>query len=171
MENYNKNDYLQKDEEYGFDLISVERVKKNKKLYIHIHYVNEETVDDSIFTLEYYSRGLFKDIKRHKEIQNAIKGKNIIDAIASIINQNNHLLYNFQLKELVKSLPESLIMDDNAMRDLLSKLQKDNKELLVTIGNQINDERAWFLEEKNKDIEAKKKFDQDYKIITEEFGL
>ena len=57
-------------DKYGFILYDTERERQHGKLYSHMHYGNEKTLEDVIISRHYAHKGLLKDLAKHKEIEN-----------------------------------------------------------------------------------------------------
>lgn len=139
MDIFNTKGYLQDDEKYGFSLMRFIRKRKSGKLYIDIDYYNHHIDESATFTLAYASKGVFKDIKKHKEIEDAMKELDVIEGLAFVVNERHK--NQVSLTEPIQSLPKSLITNEEAEKNLIDILQEQNKELVDIIAKEINMKR------------------------------
>ena len=164
-----------KTDKYGFILYATERNNENAKKQLDLRYANEITKEDVTFTHEFVSKGLFKTLKKYKELENKFRDYNIVQGIALIINSRYGYMRRFNDEKLESDIldyiPNSLILDNNAIKELLSNLRQENKHLIVYIGDYIKDRRKRLEKEKLIDLEENKEIYDKYDQIKEEFGL
>lgn len=162
-------------DKYGFILYDTERNNKNAKRQLDLRYANEITKEDVTFTHEFVSKGLFKMLKQYKELENKFRDYNIVQGIALIINFRYGYIRRFNDEELESDIldyiPNSLILDNNAVKELLSNLRQENKHLIVYISDYIKDTRKRLEKEKQIDLEENKEIYDKYDQIKKEFGL
>ena len=164
--------YLEKDK-YGFYIYDLTR-KEHGMRHLDIHYANEETKEDVIFTYEFASKGLFKTLTKYKKFEGKFRGYNIIQSIAFIINQSSYAWMrkfdndDFQ-EDMLDYIPNSLITNKVAMQELLSNLNPSNKHLIVYVGEYIKDRRKRIEEEKQAYLEENKEIFDKYDQLKEEF--
>ena len=162
-------------DKYGFILYDTQRNNKNAKRQLDLRYANEITKEDVTFRHEFVSKGLFKTLKKYKELENKFRDYNIVQGIALIINYRYGYMRRFNDEELESDIldyiPNSLILDNNAIKELLSNLRQENKHLIVYISDYVKERRNNIEEEKQIDLEENKEIYDKYDQIKEELGL
>lgn len=162
---------------YGFEIDSMSRNKlTNKKCELDISYYSDSTSECATFTYEFASKGLFKRLTKYKEIENKLRNYRMCEAIAFIINSSNYgMMRRFNGESLetdfLDNIPNSLIINDEAMRELLVNLNPGNKHLIVYVGEYIKDRRKRIEEEKQAYMEENKEIFDKYDQIKEKFNL
>ena len=146
----------------------------NKKCELDISYYNDSTSECATFTYEFVSKGLFKKLTKYKEIENKLRNYRMCEAIAFIINSSNYgVMRRFNGESLERdfldNIPNSLILNDEAMRELLVHLNPGNKHLVVYVGDYIKERRKRIEEEQKADLEANKETYDKYDQLKEEF--
>lgn len=162
-------------DKYGFILYDTEREKKHGKLYSHMHYGNEKTLEDVIISDHYAHKGLLKDIAKHKEIVNKFNNMNIVEGYAYIITQKYGFMRDFNgnsvIISIIRSIPSSIAVNDEAIKELLLNLPQQNKHLIVFVGEQIKSLRKAIKEREDSEKELNKQVFEDYENLKQEFGL
>ena len=124
-------------------------------LEVKICYVNNSKEDEVCFELpkQFKSSGLIKNINKQKRIVTYFKEKTITEAIAFVINSEYGYMENFtcqyDLIGLIEQIPEDLIMNNEAIKELLKNLPQDNECLLSFISNKIKEKRHYIMEKQN----------------------
>lgn len=160
---------------YGFVIDSMSRNRlTNKKCELDISYYSDSTSELATFTYEFASKGLFKRLTKYKEIENKLINFRMCEAIAFIINSSNYgVMRRFNGESLERdfldNIPNSLILNDEAMRELLVHLNPGNKHLVVYVGDYIQKIRKQIEEEQQADLEANKETYDKYDQLKEEF--
>ena len=160
---------------YGFEIDSISRNRlTDKKCELDISYYSDGTSECATFTYEFASKGLFKKLTKYKEIENKLINYRMCEAIAFIINSSRYgIMRRFNGESLetdfLDNIPNSLILNDEAMRELLRHLNPGNKHLIVYVGEYIKERRKQIEEEKEAYLEANKETFDKYEQIKEEF--
>ena len=159
---------------YGFSIDEFERKNKLDRHVLYVYYVNENSNKWYGFTHEFNSKGLFKTLSKYKELENKFKNSNICQGIAFIINSSRYgwmrRFYDEEFQEdILDDIPDSLILSDNAMQELLSNLNQENKHLVVFVAEYIKDRRKEIEENKQQDFLANKETYDKYEEIKQKF--
>ena len=157
-------------DKYGYTLECITKDIKDKRLYLHAYYSNSDNMSDAIITTRFANKGFIHNQTRKIEIENILKNKNIIEAYSYfLIERYSHLKYfTASLDEFLHDIPEQLILNHAAMKELLSSIPKYNSYLLVCVGQKINEIRRE-IEAKNKQKDVN--LDVQVKQIKTEFDL
>ncbi len=162
-------------DEYGFILYDTDREKGNGKQYSHMHYGNEKTLEDVIISHRYAHHGLLKDIAKHKEIVSKFNNMNIVEAYAYIITQQYGFMRDFKgaahLISIVSEIPNSIIVNNEAVKELLLNLPQQNKFLIAHVGKLIKEKRQQIKKREDSEKELNKQVYEDYENLKEEFNL
>ncbi|MBR4998951.1 MAG: hypothetical protein IKY10_03630 [Clostridia bacterium] len=160
---------------YGFILYNTERERKYKKLYTTMHYGNEKTLEEASITHHYAHHGLLKDLAKHKELVNKYKSMNIVEGYAYIITQRYGVMRDFNgnldIIDIIKSIPATIVLNDEAVKELLLNLPQQNKHLIVFVGDQIKSLRKFIKEREESEKELNKQVFEDYETLKQEFNL
>lgn len=160
-------------DKYGFILYDTERERQHGKLYSHMHYGNEKTLEDVIISLHYAHKGLLKDIAKHKELVKKFQSMNIVEAYAYTISQTYGFMRDFErtvgLISIVGEMPNSIIVNNEAIKELLLNLPQQNKFLIAHVGNLIKEKRQQIKKREDSEKELNKKVFEDYDKLKEEF--
>ena len=163
-------------DKYGFVLYKAEREILSRKLYSTMYYGNEETLEEASISHQYAHHGLLKNITNHKKLVNKYKNMNIVEGYAYIITQKYGFIkdfdYDTNLWSIIRSIPASIILNDEAVKELLLNLPQLNKHLIVYVGEQIKSLRKAIKDREHSEKEFNKQVFEDYeKLIKQEFGL
>ncbi len=162
-----------KADKYGFYLYDTSRETHGMR-HLDLHYANEQSNEDVIFTYAFASKGLFKTLTKYKELEHKFRDYNIVQGIAFIVNSSRYgWMRRFNEESLetdfLDNIPDSLITNDVAMQELLSNLNQANKHLVVYVGDYIKERRKQIEEEKQAYLEANKETFDKYDQLKEEF--
>lgn len=161
---------------YGFDIDSIIRTRKENKCQVNINYYCEGTSETASFTYEFNNKGIFKNLAKFKEIEKKFKDNRICKTIGFLINYSRygymHYFDNEEFDEdILDDIPNSLILNNEAMRELLVNLNPGNKHLIVYVGEYIKDRRKRIEKEKQAYMEENKEIFDKYDQLKEEFNL
>ena len=100
---------------------------------------------------------------------------NIVEAFAYVITQQYGIIRDFtdnnSLFSIVSEIPNSLILNNDAIKELLSNLPQYNKHLIVHVGGLINEKRKAIKAREDNEEELNKQVYEDYENLKDEFGL
>lgn len=161
---------------YGFSIDEIERKNKLDRHVLYIYYVSENLDKCFGFTHEFKSKGFFKTLSKYKELENKFRNSNICEGIAFIINSSRYgwmrRFYDEEFEsDILDDIPDSLILNDKAMQELLSNLNQENKHLVVFVAEYIKDRRKDIEEEKQAYLEENKEVFDKYDQLKEEFDF
>ena len=162
-------------DKYGFAVESSTRKTKNSHLYVDVYYTcNNNQFEYLELTFEYVKRNPIKDRARQRETEEFCRATNISIAIANAINRRYGMLRQMfpeSLDELIDEIPDSLVKNNEAMKELLLTITDSNKQLLLYVGEKIKAKREKLKQEelasRLEDETSIRKFEE----IKEEFGL
>ena len=164
-------------DKYGYGVKSSSRCKYNSELKVFIHYVSSFKKEKECFVLsvECKNSNLIKNIIQQKEIEKLMKSMTIIESIAYVISNKYGYMQNYageyDLIELIDKIPEDIIINNEAIKELLQNLPQDNKFILFFVANKIKGRRS-YLEEQKKIKEAKKnEINKEYETVIQELNL
>ena len=164
-----------KTDKYGFILYDTQREKKNGRLYSSMHYGNEKTLEDVIILHHFAHKSIFKDIINHKELVKKFQLMSIVEAYAYTISQTYGFMREFEgtvgLTSLICEIPNSIILNDEAVKELLLNLPQQNKFLITHVGKEIKYKRELIKKREDSEKELNKQVFEDYKNLKEEFGI
>lgn len=162
-------------DKYGFILYDTQREKKNGRLYSSMHYGNEKTLEDVILLLRYAHKGMLKDIAKHKELVEKFKQMNIVEGYAYLITQQYGIMRDFNgnndILSIIRSIPSSIAMNDEAVKELLLNLPQQNKHIIAFVGEQIKSLRKAIKAREDSEKKLNKQVYEDYEKLKEEFNL
>lgn len=161
---------------YGFEIDSIIRTRKENKCQVNINYYCDGTSETACFTYEFKNKGIFKNLAKFKEIENKFNDYRICQTIGFLINSSRygymHYFDNEEFEEdLLDEIPNSLILNNEAMRELLVNLNPGNKHLIVYVGDYIKERRKRIEEEKQAYLEENKDVFDKYDQLKEEYNL
>jgi len=159
-------------DKYNFALTEFSTKRKNSKICISAYYTNNKEYEDPCFTISIPCKGLLKDRTTILLIKTALEEKNILDGFIYLmhIKFGSVFIPTSEGEELIESLPDSIILDDSAVKQILHQFDSTDKSL-VALANRIRYRKTEILEQidekKNRDAQLKK----DAEKIKKEFGL
>ena len=159
-------------DQYGFALTELTFNRKNSKMFVSAYYSNNNTMEDADFTISIPCKGLFKDKAKILSIKSNLENKNIVEAFIFLMNTKFGPIFipTSEGTELIESLPDSIILDDNVVKQILSAFN-DTPKSLVNLANQIEWRREDVIS-KRKDLqEEKEKIEKRAEDIRNKFGL
>lgn len=134
-------------DKYGFAICDSYRTTKTIGTCVNICYENRKTLEEASICYPYQSTGLLKGVSQYMEIEKQFYQMNIIEAFAHTIKtrygHKDDFEENSDLFDILLDIPDSLIMSDDAMMDLLSKVPQSNKVLLVYVMQKIKQRRTY----------------------------
>ena len=159
---------------YGFTIEQFARKNRLDRHVLYIYYISENSDKWFGFTHEFKSKSIFKTLSKYKELENKFRNLNICQGIAFIINSSRYgWMRKFNDEEfeedILDDIPDSLILNDEATKELLSSLNQENKHLIVFVAEYIKERRKEIEEEKQADLEANKETYDKYDKLKEEF--
>ena len=161
---------------YGFSLDEFERKNKLDRHVLYIYYVSENLDKCFGFTHEFKSKGIFKTLSEYKKLENQFRNSNICQCIAFIINSSRYgwmrRFYDEEFEsDILDDIPDSLILNDKAMQELLSNLNQENKHLVVYVAEYVKNRKKGIEENKQLDFNTNKETYEKYEAIKQEFGF
>ena len=162
-------------DKYGFILYDTKRERNIGKIYSSMHYGNEKTLEDVIILHHYAHKGLLKDITKHKELVKKFQNMSIVEAYAYTIAQTYGFMRDFKgtvgLSSIIFEIPNSIILNDEAVKDLLLNLPQQNKFLIVHVAQEIKAKRKELKKREDSEKELNKQVYEDYEKLKEDFNL
>jgi len=158
-------------DKYGYAQTGIVNRRTGKKLISTVTYENEEIMVD--FDMIFANKGTIGNIANIKKFKEMVEGKNIVEAFTSILVEKFSYASNLtlSLQSYFESLPEDILMNDEAVKEILSGIPKDDYQLLIAVANRIKfnreDVKARNTEKKSKNAQIKQQAEQ----IRKEFGL
>lgn len=130
-------------DKYGYRLKNIrQRNFDYNRYFIDVEFLSSDNNIDTV-TIKQYSRNLISALITTRKIKKELQGKNIIECISFLIIDKyqfatyfSHNFYNF-----LSSIPEDLLMNDEAIKELLNSLPEHNKELYIEVANYIKNKR------------------------------
>ena len=166
-----KNNDLNYDK-YGFSIVSSSRGTKNLHLYVNLYYENYEKHED--FTLTFDLKKGYNLANRAKErfILRTYNNKSIVTAIADSIKHNYGIYIQKYpaIGELIDEIPASLILNEDAIKELLSSLEH-NQNLFIYVANEIKRRKTELKEKGDAKKLEEKLTNEKFNQLKEEFGL
>lgn len=161
-------------DKYGYAVVSSTRRLDKNKLYVDITYSSKnENEPDFILRTINKKQSFLKNIQTEKNIESYLKHKSIAVGIAKVINDRFGYMRFFsdsELNDFIKTLPQSLIMNNEAIRELLWDLP-NNEHLIVCVADLIKERRKEIKEEQEAYLQANEHIFKKYEEIKQEFGL
>ena len=166
-----KKELLQYDK-YGFALTDVTTERKNSKIYVSAYYNSNTTYEDPNFTISIPHKGLLKDRATILSIKSALKEKNILDGFIYLMHIRFDSIYLpiSEGEELIDSLPNSIILDESAVKQILHEFASTAKSL-VSLANKIRYRKTEILEDIEQEKTKTEQLKKDVEKVKKEFGL
>ena len=159
-------------DKYGFALTEFSTSRKNSKIYVSAYYSNNNTMEDADFTISIPKKGLLQDKSKIMAIKSVLEEKNIIDGFTFLMGVKFGSIFMpiSEGQELVESLPDSIILDDDAVKQILSAFDNTPKSL-VSLANLIELRRTVILDRIDYSQKEKERLEKDAEDIRNKFGL
>lgn len=139
----------QKIDKFGYYL---DEISKERAVYgtfdvtLVYHYQSNEK--PTIFIIPFKRHGLLYNIRKYKEIEQAIKNKNIVETLAYLINSTDYVNINI-FKHQIGNIPPRLLIDDNAINEFISLIETSHPEYVVELKQRIMNDRKYIVENTN----------------------
>ena len=134
-------------DKYGFVIYDSYKCKKHNVTYVNVCYENKVTGEDTTISFVYSQSGMLKRISQCKEIEEKLFSMNIIEgfnfAITSRFGEILEFDTDYELFDLILDIPDSLVLNDDAMKEFIENLPINNKTLLVYVIKHLKEKRAY----------------------------
>ncbi len=160
-------------DKYGYRLKSVKSSNFNyNRYFIDTTFISNEGYEETL-TIKHYSKSLFQTLIATKKVKKELKGKNIIECLAYLIIEKYEFaaFFSYNFYQLVDCLPISLIMNDEAIKELLSLIPEHSKDLYIELGRYIKTRREDIIRRKELIAADNKILDEKKSKVQKDLGL
>lgn len=157
-------------DKYGFAQTGIISRISGKKLISSVSYENQDIIVD--FDMIFANKGMFGNISNINKFKNMVEGKNIIEAFTAILLEKFSISFDHaSLSSYIENLPEELLMNDEAVKEILARIPANDNNLLVAVSNKIEFNRL-YVETRDKAKETERhELKQEADKIREKYGL
>ena len=160
-------------DKYGYELTAVSRDLCKNKLIITMYYSGDEYFQVQIPCED---NGLIKNILKQLELKDLFQEKTCACAIGYGIKKSYETIFNFDdkldLEEyLLYDVPKSIILNNDAISEILSNLPSDNKHLITFVGDVIKKRREEIIKVEKKNSIMNDQISKQFNNLKEEFGF
>ena len=160
-------------DKYGYKLKSIKAINyQYHRYYIDLEFISKDGITENLI-LKLYAKNIFKALILKNQIKKLVQGKNIVECLAILITFKYQFreYFNSNFYQLVGCLPQDLINNNEAVKNLLALLPEHNKHLYIETATFLNNQRQRLKQIKDNITSSIEYLETQKSQIDKELGL